>query len=275
MTLKYEVLVARNAGLIDKQTVLKNATVAVAGCGGAGGGAAVSLARMGVGALRLADPGDFEETNLNRQWGSSSSSIGMNKARVIEKLVRDVNPLCATEVYAQGIDADSVQQFCAGADVAIEAIDYWSAVPTVMLHRECRGRGVPVLTAVPVGWRSNLLLFEPDSMPFEEYIGGDCRAPLESFGEGPYPLHAYCPEPPDYVAPALVAQVAAGECDIPVVAPAVDATAAMLAAFTYFRLSGARELKPAPYFYSSSDMMTMEPRRFRAFRLVRTQCPIT
>ena len=86
---------------------------------------------------------------------------------------------------------------------------------------------------------------------------------LASFSEGAYPLKAYCPEPPQYVQPELLASIAIGDTDIPVVAPAVNLTAAMLGAFAYFRLSGARRLTPVPHYYSVSDMLTLAPRVLR------------
>ena len=74
MTIDYETLVSRNVGLVASQEALREATVLIGGCGAEGGGTAITLARMGIGALRLCDPDVFDVSNLNRQWGAHGMS---------------------------------------------------------------------------------------------------------------------------------------------------------------------------------------------------------
>ena len=261
MSIDYESLVSRNVGLVAEQETLRNMTVAIAGCGAEGGSTAVTLARMGLGALRLSDPDVFDVSNLNRQWGSTVDTIGKNKAEVVAAMVRQVNPLCNVTFDHDGVSAETVATLCEGADVAIEAIDYWRTDVAVLLHRQCRSQDIPVLVGASVGWGSLCLLFEPDGLTFEEYIGSDASAPIESFVDFALPLTAYCPEPLPYVTEEMQGSVAAGEVEIPVVAPSVNMTGAILAAFALFRVSGQRELLPAPYYYAMNDLMTLEPRR--------------
>jgi ThiF family len=85
----YWARVARNIGWLgdtedearSRQTVLRDAVVGVAGCGGIGGSMADRLARLGVLHLRIADLDTFEYSNINRQPG---------RARALDRwLVKD------------------------------------------------------------------------------------------------------------------------------------------------------------------------------------------
>jgi len=68
--IRYADAFARNIGLLTttQQERLRTSRVAIAGCGGAGGGYAAALARAGVGRFTLADPDvfDIERANARR-----------------------------------------------------------------------------------------------------------------------------------------------------------------------------------------------------------------
>ena len=72
--------------------------VFVLGCGGLGGHVASLLARLGVGGLRLCDSDIFEESNLNRQYFCTESTLGQPKAVATARGLRDMagyGPGCA------------------------------------------------------------------------------------------------------------------------------------------------------------------------------------
>src|SRR6059036_1195577 len=62
---------------------LRNARVAVVGCGGVGSAAADYLARSGVGFLRLIDQDIVDVSNLHRLYCASASDVYRPKAEVI------------------------------------------------------------------------------------------------------------------------------------------------------------------------------------------------
>ena len=90
----YDEITQRNIGFVtpDEQARLRGLVVAVAGCGGVGAPAAHYLARLGVGELRLADPEDFEASNINRQFAAYVDTIGVNKAEAVAAELRRINP---------------------------------------------------------------------------------------------------------------------------------------------------------------------------------------
>ncbi len=251
---------ARNNGIIKNQSCLEDATVAIGGCGGAGGEVAVTLARMGVGSIRLADPDVFEVSNLNRQFGSGIKTVGQNKAEVIGSTIREVNPFCQVEVVTEGITEENVEEFLSGANIALEEIDFKKPYYTAIFHRAARELGIPVMTALPVGWTSFFFFFAPDGMFYEEYVGLSGESSVEEFKTHANPVTAYCPELPSYIDPALLEAIAKDEIEIPAIAPAVNLTAGILASFVYFYLSGEKDVKPVPFYYSTADMFTSIPR---------------
>lgn len=259
-TLTYQELVARNSGIIHSQDCLKDATVAIGGCGGAGGEAPITLARMGVGKIKLADPDVFEVSNLNRQFGSSTKTLGQNKANIIASLIKEINPFCDVEVYEDGINEDNIEEFLSDVDVAIEEIDIKAPYFSVIFHRTARRLGIPVITGVEVGWGSFLFYFAPDGMTFEEYVGIPEDASEEAIKNYSIPITAYCPELPEYADEKLLTQIANGEIEIPAIAPSANLTAGMIASFAYFSLSRAKDIKPVPFYYAASDMLALSPK---------------
>lgn len=64
---------------------------AVLGCGGQGGYIIDFLCRLGVHKIVIFDGDTFEESNLNRQLGATESTIGKNKALVMQKYISNIN----------------------------------------------------------------------------------------------------------------------------------------------------------------------------------------
>lgn len=259
--ISYEMLTARNAGIIQNQECLRKATVAIGGCGGAGGEVAGTLARMGVGNIRVADPDSFDVSNLNRQFGSSVVSIGQNKAQVIADMISDINPHCRLRVVSDGITEENAEEFLEGADIALEEIDFTQPYYTAVFHRAARRLGISVLTALPVGWTSFLFNFVPDGMSYEEYVGLDPECEVDEFKTHSTPVTAYCPEQLRYVNPDVIQAVAERRIDIPAIAPAVNLTAGILSSFVYFYLSSKKQILPVPWYYSTGDMFELSPKK--------------
>lgn len=113
-------IVARNSPKVFDR--LRNARVAVAGLGGLGSHAAISLARTGVGFLRIIDHDIVEPSNLNRQC-YNIDQIGMKKTEALkENIMRAVN---ITEVETKNtfITKENVEELFRGFDAVVEAFD--------------------------------------------------------------------------------------------------------------------------------------------------------
>jgi len=101
---------------------MKAGRIAVAGLGGVGSHAAVSLARMGVGKLLLVDFDIVEPSNLNRQH-YSISHLGMYKTRALKNQITGINPYINTQICDIKIGADNAAEVFSGWPIVIEAFD--------------------------------------------------------------------------------------------------------------------------------------------------------
>lgn len=181
----------RNLGILteEEQHRLERATVAVAGLGGIGGSTVVTLARMGVGRFRLADFDRFEVANINRQYGAFADTIGRPKCEVVAEEVRRINPRAEVEIVPEGFVEDAApdaagpgtgDRLLRGADLAVDAIDFYCIETHLAFHRKTREHGLYTLMGSPIGFSACLQVFDPHGMSIEEYCGiDDGMDPLE------------------------------------------------------------------------------------------------
>jgi sulfur carrier protein ThiS adenylyltransferase len=102
--------------------ILAASCVGIAGCGGIGSNAAVSLVRAGVGSLILADCDLIEASNLNRQQ-FFQDDIGQSKVQTLRDLLLKINPDVRIEAHHIKLTPQTAPQIFAQADALIEAFD--------------------------------------------------------------------------------------------------------------------------------------------------------
>lgn len=169
----YDALFSRNIGIYTQevQEALRLATAAIAGVGGPGGALAVTLARNGIGHLKIADPDIFEVHNINRQYGAGMHTIGKRKVDVLEQILLDINPHLQVTTYSEGITKKTISDFLDAADVVIDAIDYNAPEEKKRLYVEARNRGFYVLSSPIGGLGALIMCFDPDGVHVEEVFG--------------------------------------------------------------------------------------------------------
>lgn len=183
-TWSYEEAFSCNLGLInpEEQQKLRNSRVAIPGMGGVGGVHLMTLARLGIGAFRIADPDTFEVANFNRQYGADVKTIGLGKVKVMAQKTRAVNPELDLEVFSEPINQDNVGVFLENVDVLVDAIDFFAFDARRLLFREARKRGIWAITAGPIGFSVAWLLFDPMGMSFDKYFDmNDDMSPMDQF----------------------------------------------------------------------------------------------
>ncbi len=166
---------SRNLGWVtpEEQACLRRARVAVAGMGGVGGVHVQGLARLGIGAFRLADFDRFELPNFNRQAGAAVSTLGRAKVETMQEFVLDVNPEAEVGVFPEGLDNGNLGDYLDGVDLLIDGIDFFANTMRPELYRAASERGIAVVCAAPLGAGASLLCFRPGDMSFEDYFGFD------------------------------------------------------------------------------------------------------
>jgi sulfur carrier protein ThiS adenylyltransferase len=102
--------------------ILAQKTVAIAGLGGLGSNAAISLVRSGIGKLILADCDKVELSNLNRQ-AYFLDDVGKKKTVALAEYLKNINPEIKLECYTKLLTENNISEFFEGADLLIEAFD--------------------------------------------------------------------------------------------------------------------------------------------------------
>jgi molybdopterin/thiamine biosynthesis adenylyltransferase len=176
----YEQAFERNLGWVSEseQQVLRSKRVAIAGLGGVGGAHLLALTRLGIGKFTLADFDHFELHNFNRQVGANVGSIGRAKIDVMAEMALGINPELDLVRFERGIDQGNAEAFLEGADLYIDGLDFFVLDVRQRIFNLCAERGIPAITAAPLGMGAALLVFLPGEMTFEEYfrMGSTSRA---------------------------------------------------------------------------------------------------
>jgi len=105
---------------------LRESAVGIAGAGGLGSNAAISLARAGIGRLVVADFDRVEPANLNRQQ-FFVDQVGMAKTKALLDNLQRVNPFAAYEMHEIRLNRRNTARIFADVDVLVEALDRASA----------------------------------------------------------------------------------------------------------------------------------------------------
>jgi molybdopterin/thiamine biosynthesis adenylyltransferase len=170
----YAELVSRNRRLISAgdQQRLRRADLLVAGCGSIGGAAVEPLVRLGAERFTLAEPGEYELTNLNRQR-ATVHDVGRNKAAVQAERAKAINPFVRIDLEQQGITDDNVRALVQRTGIIIDGVDVTTVEAIrakVALHTEAARAGIAVVCGYDVAGLQALIVYDyrrPGSRPFD------------------------------------------------------------------------------------------------------------
>ncbi len=168
----YATAFSRTIGWITaaEQAKLRSKRVAIAGLGGVGGSHLLTLTRLGIPSFNLADFDRFGIENFNRQAGAFQSTIGRPKIDVVSRMAWDINPNLDINKFPGGITDDNMEEFLSGVDLYVDGLDFFVLDIRAKLFALCAERGIPALTAAPLGMGAAVLAFLPGHTTFEEYF---------------------------------------------------------------------------------------------------------
>ena len=172
ITFDYARAFSRNIGWVTEteQLNLKRSRIAIAGLGGVGGAHLLTLARLGIGNFSISDFDDFDVHNLNRQAGAFMPFMGKSKLDTMARLAKDINPELDLRLFPQGVTPENVDEFLRDVDVYVDGLDFFALPARRMVFAKCREKGIPALTAAPLGMGTAFLYFKPSGMSFEDYF---------------------------------------------------------------------------------------------------------
>lgn len=168
----YEIAFSRNIGWVteQEQLLLQCKKIAIAGLGGVGGSHLMTLSRLGIGKFNISDLDVFELANFNRQAGASMSHIGQSKVDTMKRLALDINPDLEINTFPDGVNDCNVEQFLDGVDLYVDGLDFFAVKARQRVFAACAEKGIPAITAAPLGMGTSFLCFMPGKMSFEEYF---------------------------------------------------------------------------------------------------------
>jgi molybdopterin/thiamine biosynthesis adenylyltransferase len=238
---EYLKLFSRNIGIFseEEQEKLKNASVSIAGVGGVGGIQAVTLARLGIGSIKIADPGTYDYPDFNRQYGAFMETICKNKCEVIYNTLKSINSGISAEKFEEGINENSIDKLLDGADIAIDSIEYFAPKEKILFHRKCREKGIIAITSPISGIGAVVFAFNPKGITFEEFF----EAPEDEKAREKWVLPAQKISPiwPDYAVRGAYESALKGEMPLPSNGIATILSGALVSAETAFIITGKRD----------------------------------
>lgn len=113
-------IVARHTPGVYEKT--KKVKVGIAGAGGLGSNVAISLARLGVGNIKIVDFDVVEPSNLNRQQ-YYIKDIGEYKVNALKRNLEEINPFIHVQAIVKKLDKENIKEIFRDEDIIIEAFD--------------------------------------------------------------------------------------------------------------------------------------------------------
>ena len=130
----------------EKLDLLRKAHVLVVGLGGVGAYAAEMIVRAGVGRMTIADADAVAPSNINRQLVALHSTVGRQKAEILEIALTVVSRYIKDEETDLLLDA-------AKYDYAVDAIDTLS--PKLALIKGALDRSLPLVSSMGAGAKTD------------------------------------------------------------------------------------------------------------------------
>ncbi|MEE9218895.1 MAG: ThiF family adenylyltransferase, partial [Acidobacteriota bacterium] len=149
----------------EGQRRLSAASVAVVGCGALGTFHASTLARAGVGRLRLIDRDFVETSNLQRQilYNEEDARQFLPKAAAAAHHLREVNSQIEIDAVVADLNADNVHRHLAGIDLILDGSDNFEA--RLLINDYAVSRKVPWIYGACVGSYGLMLTILPGQTP--------------------------------------------------------------------------------------------------------------
>ncbi len=138
----------------DNFKKLSNAYITIIGVGGVGGSTAESLVRAGVGKLKLIDFDEFELSNLNRQLGATSSTIGMKKVSAFKERFHEINPDCEIIAIDEKLDENNSAKLLQDSSYIADICD--DAIAKKLIIEYAIKENIPFISAMGAGNRLDI-----------------------------------------------------------------------------------------------------------------------
>jgi molybdopterin/thiamine biosynthesis adenylyltransferase len=147
------------------QRRLRAARALVVGCGALGSAQAETLARAGVGRLRIADRDFVEETNLQRQtmFTERDARERVPKAVAAARRIAEINSDVECESLVADVNNTNVERLVEGCDVVLDGTDNFAT--RFLLNDACVKHGTNWVYGAAVGSYGVTMTIRPHASP--------------------------------------------------------------------------------------------------------------
>src|SRR6478672_2670802 len=107
------------------QQKIRDASVAIAGCGALGSFQAEALARAGVGSLRLIDRDYVDISNLQRQWlyAEADAEAEIPKAEAARRRLREINHTVEISSFVADLTPSNAEDLLSDCNLILDGTD--------------------------------------------------------------------------------------------------------------------------------------------------------
>lgn len=146
----------------EGQKKLLASRVLIVGCGALGSSLADTLARAGVGYLRLVDRDFVDLSNLQRQvlYDEADVAARLPKAIAAADKLKRINSTITIEPHVADVDPSNVLAFADGVDLILDGLDNFET--RFLLNDVALERGIPYVYAGVVGSFAQMMTVIPD-----------------------------------------------------------------------------------------------------------------
>lgn len=163
---------------VEAQQKLKRSRALIVGAGGLGSPVALYLASAGIGHITVCDGDAVDLTNLQRQIAHRVARIGVNKAQSAATAMAEINPTIEVEVITQRLDAETLLQQVAQADVVLDCSDNFATRDVV--NRACVAAMKPLVSGAAIRFDGQVSVFDMRDREAPCYA---CLFPADARGE--------------------------------------------------------------------------------------------
>ncbi len=167
------------------QEKLLSANVLLVGAGGLGCPAAMSLVAAGVGHITIADNDLVELSNLQRQIGHTTASIGRTKVDSLAETLAALNPASKVKTLSVRLKGDELESEVQRADIVVDCTDNLST--RLEINKACKKYQKPLVSGAAIRMEAQLSVYDfrdPKSSCYQCLYGENNEALLSCSENG-------------------------------------------------------------------------------------------
>ncbi len=144
---------------VTGQTRVNAAHALIIGAGGLGCPTAMYLASAGVGTITIADHDRVDLTNLQRQIGHTTESVGELKVDSLARTLAAINPTTNVNRIAAKLTGAALVDAVKAADIVLDCTDLFATRHAI--NRACFAAKKPLVSGAAIGFDGQISVFDP------------------------------------------------------------------------------------------------------------------